>query len=233
MIYAPVSGARDGAGRGTCGKLGAKSHRLLNASDTTAIVFPGEFMSKFNGLGLHLGNLALLSTARTRAISPENPTGEPGQGARASEGTGADAARDLGPGWKVSPSIHIEPGQTVTLAHIEGSGAIQQIWMTPTGHWRHLLLRAYWDGHGDASIATPLGDFFGMGWGEYDPLNSAAVCVNPASGFNCYWEMPFKTQARITLENVSQETVTLYYQINYTLTEVEPERGAWILEMFM
>ena len=182
-------------------------------------------MSKFNGLGLHLGNLATLSTARTRAISPENPSGEPGQGARARDGTGAEAARDLGTGWKISPSIRIEPGETATLADIVGSGAIQQIWMTPTGHWRHLLLRAYWDGHPEPSIATPLGDFFGMGWGEYDPLNSLAVCVNPASGFNCYWEMPFKTRAKMTLQNISQETVTLYYQINYALTEVEPERG--------
>ncbi len=182
-------------------------------------------MSRFNGLGLHLGNLAILSNARTRAISPENPTGEPGQAGRASVGTGASAARELGVGWKVSPSIHIEPGETATLADIDGCGAIQQIWMTPTGHWRHLLLRAYWDGHSHPSIATPLGDFFAMGWCEYDPLNSLAVCVNPASGFNCYWEMPFKTQARLTLENVSQETVTLYFQINYTLTEVEPERG--------
>ena len=182
-------------------------------------------MSKFNGLGLHLGNLATLSTARSRAISPENPSGEPGQGARARDGTGAEAARDLGTGWKISPSIRIEPGETATLADIVGSGAIQQIWMTPTGHWRHLLLRAYWDGHPEPSIATPLGDFFGMGWGEYDPLNSLAVCVNPASGFNCYWEMPFQTRAKMTLQNISQETVTLYYQINYALTEVEPERG--------
>ncbi|MEZ5557471.1 MAG: glycoside hydrolase family 172 protein [Pseudomonadales bacterium] len=182
-------------------------------------------MSEFNGLGLHLGNLALLSKARSRSISPENFSGAPGAAGMATQGTGAEAARDLGQGWKISPSVHIEPGQTFTLADIEGSGAIQQIWLTPTGHWRHLILRAWWDDHSEPSVSCPLGDFFGMGWCEYDPLNSQAICVNPRSGFNSYWEMPFKRRARFTVENLSSERVTLYYQINYALTDVEPERA--------
>jgi len=182
-------------------------------------------MGDFNGLGVDLGNLARLSTAQSRSISPENFTGEPGQGGRATEGTGAAAARDLGSGWKISPSVRIEPGATFKLADIEGMGAIQQIWLTPTGSWRHLILRANWDDHPHPSIHCPLGDFFGMGWGEYDPLSSQAICVNPGSGFNSYWEMPFRTRALITLENVSEETVTVYYQINYVLTEVEPDRS--------
>ena len=62
----------------------------------------------FNGLGLHLGNLARLSNAQTRSISAENFTGEKGKGGMATEGTGAVAARELGQGWKVSPSIHIQ-----------------------------------------------------------------------------------------------------------------------------
>ena len=54
-------------------------------------------MPQFNGLGLHLGNLSLLSTAQTRSISPENFTGEKGTGGgQATEGTGASCARDLG-----------------------------------------------------------------------------------------------------------------------------------------
>ncbi len=71
-----------------------------------------------------LGNLSRLSAARTRSISAENPTGEPGRGGMATEGTGARAARDLGQGWKVSPSIAIPPHSTATLADITGAGAI-------------------------------------------------------------------------------------------------------------
>jgi hypothetical protein len=183
--------------------------------------------SGFNGLGTHLGNLARLSRARSYSISPENPTGEPGGGARATEGTGAEAARDLGPGWKISPSVRIEPGQTFELAGIDGPGAIQHIWLTPTGDWRKQILRAYWDGHPTPSVLTPLADFFAMGWCEYDPLSSLAICVNPGNAFTSYWEMPFRRQARLTLENLSEETVTLYYQISYTLTDV-PEDAAYL-----
>jgi len=74
----------------------------------------------FNGLGMHLGNLARLSNAQTRSISAENPTGARGQGGRAAEGTGAVAARELGRGWKVSPSINVAGNGVVTLADVQG-----------------------------------------------------------------------------------------------------------------
>src|SRR6185295_11287411 len=103
-------------------------------------------MAGFSGLGMNLGNLARLSNAQSRSISPENFTGEKGKGGMATEGIGAEAARDLGQGWKVSPSVFIEPGETFTLADIDGMGAIQQIWMTlALGKWRHSILRFYWD----------------------------------------------------------------------------------------
>src|SRR5438874_12979294 len=94
----------------------------------------------FNGLHLNLGNLYRLSKARTRSISPENLTGEKGRGGMATEGTGAQAARDLGQKWKVSPSVKIPGGTTFTLARIDGPGALQHIWMTPTGNWRFSIL---------------------------------------------------------------------------------------------
>ena len=72
----------------------------------------------FDGLGLSLGTLSRLSKAQTRSISPENFSGAKGQGGKAAEGTGADAARELGQGWKVSPSIHLQGNHTVTLAEI-------------------------------------------------------------------------------------------------------------------
>lgn len=185
----------------------------------------------FDGLGMHLGNLSRISDAESRSISPENFTGEPGQGGMATEGTGAEAARDLGQGWKVSPSVRIGAGETFNLADIEGPGAIQQIWMTPTGNWRFSILRVYWDDQAHPSIECPVGDFFGMGWGRYAPLSSLAVCVNPGSAFNCYWEMPFHKHCRMTLTNLDDETMVLYYQVNYTLTKV-PEDCAYFHAQF-
>jgi hypothetical protein len=177
-------------------------------------------MNSFNGLGLNLGNLSRLSAAQTRSISAENYTGAKGAAGMATEGTGANCARDLGRGWKVSPSVRIKVGETFTVADITGSGAIQQIWMTPTGPWRYSILRIYWDGQEQPSVECPVGDFFGLPWGRYSPLVSLPVCVNPGSAFNCYWEMPFRKSCRITLSNIGHEDMTLYYQVNYTLTDV-------------
>ena len=76
-----------------------------------------------------------------------------------------------------------------------------------------------------------MGDFFASGWGRYARTNSLAVCVNPGSAFNCYWEMPFRKRCRITMTNIAEEDMILYYQINYTLTEV-PEDSAYFHAQF-
>ncbi len=188
-------------------------------------------MSSFNGLGMHLGNLSRLSNARSRSLSPENFTGEKGRGGMATEGLGAKCARDLGRGWKISPAVKIAAGETFELANIEGPGAIQQIWMTPTGHYRFNILRIYWDDSPLPSVECPVGDFFACGWGKYAQVSSLAVCVNPGSAFNCYWEMPFRKRCRMTMTNIAEEDMVLYYQINYTLTEV-PEDAAYFHAQF-
>lgn len=188
-------------------------------------------MGLFNGLGMHMGNLPRLSHAKTRSISPENFTGEKGKGGMATDGTGEVHARFLGQGWKMSPSIDIESGETITLADIEGSGAIQHIWMTPTGHFRFSIIRIYWDDEEQPSVECPVGDFFACGWGEYAQVSSMAICVNPGSAFNCYWEMPFKKRCRITMENMADEKMRVYYQIDYTLTEV-PDDVAYFHAQF-
>jgi hypothetical protein len=187
----------------------------------------------FSGLGVNLSNLYRLSNARTRSISPENFTGEKGKGGMATEGTGASCARGLGQGWKVSPSIRIEPGEVRTLAEIEGPGAIQQFWLTTANlRWRDLILRVYWDGQEHPSVECPIGDFFCSGWNQFAQVTSLAVCVNPGRAFNCYWEMPFRKSARITLENRdSNDHGVVYYQINYVLTEV-PEDAAYFHAQF-
>ncbi|MEN6478520.1 MAG: glycoside hydrolase family 172 protein [Anaerolineales bacterium] len=188
-------------------------------------------MAAFNGLGMNMGNLSRLSNAQTRSISPENTTGAKGAGGMATEGLGAESARDLGRGWKISPAVRIGPGETFTLADIAGPGAIQQIWMTPTGHWRFSILRIYWDGQEQPSVECPIGDLFACGWGQYAPLSSLAVCVNPGSALNCYWEMPFREHCRMTFTNIDTEPMVLFYQINYTLTDV-PEDAAYFHAQF-
>jgi hypothetical protein len=185
----------------------------------------------FDGLGMNMGNLWRLSDAETRSISAENVTGEKGRGGMATEGTGSMASRDLGQGWKVSPSVCIEAGETFEIADIDGPGAIQQIWMTPTGRWRNSILRIYWDGEEQPAVECPVGDFFACGWGLFAPVVSMAVCVNPGSALNCYWEMPFRQRCRITMTNTGDEQMTLYYQVNYTLTRV-PEEAAYFHAQF-
>lgn len=115
--------------------------------------------SQYDGLTNSLSNIYRTSEARTYSFSPENLTGEKGKGGAAIEGTGAYASRDLGQSWKVSPSIDVKPGQTITLADIDGSGVIEHIWMTPTGNWRLSILRMYWDGESQPSVEVPVGDF--------------------------------------------------------------------------
>jgi hypothetical protein len=178
-----------------------------------------------DGLDLSLGNLYRVSKGQSRSISPENFTGEKGKAAMATEGTGKNAARELGKGWKLSPSVRIKTKTTFTLGEIQGPGCIQQIWMTPTGNWRHSILRFYWDDELTPSVECPVGDFFACGWGKYCQISSLPVCVNPGSAFNCYWPMPFHKKARITMENTDSKDMTLYYQINYTLTSVPKDAG--------
>lgn len=170
---------------------------------------------------MDLSSLYRVSNVQTRSISPENYTGAKGEGGKCplEEGISKRAARDLGTGWKVNPCVRIEAKTTFEMAYIEGSGIINHIWMTPTKRWRNTILRIYWDGEENPSVECPVGDFFCMGWNEYAQISSLAVCVNPGSAFNCYWQMPFKKSCRMTLENIAEEDMIMFYQVTYALTE--------------
>ena len=186
----------------------------------------------FNGLGMNLGNLSRLSNAETRSISAENFTGEKGKGGMATEGTGAKCARDLGQGWKVSPSVNIAAGETFTLADIEGMGAIQSMWLAGS-ICRDLIIRIYWDDQEVPSVECPWPDFFALHW-NYNgvQVNSVPVVVAPKNGCNCFWEMPFRKRCRMTMENIHPEKeLVVYCQINYTLTDV-PEECAYFHAQF-
>jgi hypothetical protein len=210
-------------------------HLFISLVFSIFVLIQAKGQSAFNGLDMNMGNLYRMSNAQTRSISPENFSGEKGKGGMArledkaerNKANASDAARDLGQGWKVNPFIIIKPGETLTLAEIDGSGAIQHIWMTPTGIWKFSIIRIYWDDETTPSVECPVGDFFAMGWNQYAPLNSLAVCVNPGSAFNCYWPMPFRKKCKITMENINdKDEMRLYYQVDYTLTNV-PDDAAY------
>lgn len=192
-------------------------------------------MIEFNGLGMNLGNLSRLSSAKSYSISAENPTGEKGKGGMSIPSESTNPARELGQGWKVTPCAMIKPGETYTLANIAGAGAIQSMWFAGFVG-RDFILRIYWDNQNTPSVECPLPDFFGLPWVSNDHfgttgplilLNSLPVCVNPNKGLNCFWEMPFRSSCKITIENLNptQEKMC-FHQINYTITEV-PDNVAY------
>jgi hypothetical protein len=188
-------------------------------------------------LGMGLSGLPLLNDWRTRSISPENPTGAKGQGGKAVPDRNnpdlaySGAAERLGQGWKVRPFVKPHAGETLTLMDVDSPGFIQHIWMATETNWagngRACVLRFYWDNEDTPSVEVPLTDFFAVGHDLFAPVNSLAVVVNPMSALNCYWPMPFRRHARITLTNESgRDLELLAYQITYAETAV-PDNAAY------
>ncbi|MEM9882002.1 MAG: glycoside hydrolase family 172 protein [Planctomycetota bacterium] len=180
-----------------------------------------------------LSTIHRLSDAESRSISPENPDGRRAGGGRHVDPS-HEPSSELGRGWKVRPCVEIGPGQSLDLADIAGPGVIQSVWMTMRGKPRLAILRANWDGQPHPSVECPLADFFASAYGtpqRFVPVVSRAVCVNPGSAYNAYWPMPFREHARLTLTNLDDAPLTLYFQINYTLTGV-PDDAAYFHATF-
>jgi hypothetical protein len=199
---------------------------------------PAAATSPLPDLGFGLGALPLLDDSETRSISPENPTGGKGQGARAVPNPSdpdlsySGPAQALGRGWKVRPFVKSKAGQTLTLMDVDGPGVIQHIWMATETNWagngRACVLRFYWDGEETPSIEVPMTDFFAVGHDLFAPVNSLAVVVNPTSALNCYWPMPFRRKARVTFSNEGEKDLALLaYQITYAKREV-PASAAYL-----
>ncbi|NLG26375.1 MAG: DUF2961 domain-containing protein [Chloroflexi bacterium] len=189
-------------------------------------------MEPFGGLHMGLGSIPLLSGARTRSISAENPNGAPGAGAQAVPGSNEPSSL-LGKGWKVRPCITLQPNSTTVLADVDGPGVIQHIWFTVApSAYRSCILRMYWDGEDTPSVEVPLGDFFANVAGQRYNVVSLPVAVNPSGGFNSYWPMPFRKHARITIENQYWDKIDgFFYQITYALDEV-PATAAYLHAQF-
>jgi hypothetical protein len=195
-------------------------------------------MNDVNVWNRGLANLPLLSGARTRSISAENPTGAPGKGGMAIPRANdpdlphANAAMDLGQRWKVRPFLKPKAGETCTLMDVKGPGIIQHIWLATETTWkgtgRGCILRFYWDGEKTPSIEVPMTDFFAVGHDEMAKVNSLPVVVNPTTALNCYWPMPFHKSARVTFTNENNRDLGLLaYQITYAETEVPTNAGTF------
>jgi len=186
-----------------------------------------------------LTSIANLGDEDTRLITAENVYGRKGGGGMAelSETPQDDvakigqrahpsaAARDLGRGWKVRPSIALPPGSITTILDLEGPGTIRHTWITTRKQsYRDLILRFYWDDESEPSVECPFGDFFCQGWNAYTPIEGLAMNVNPSMSNNCYLPMPFRRRARITVENRGPaEEPYFFYAITVGLGAVAPE----------
>lgn len=114
----------------------------------------------------------------------------------------------------------IAPGDTLTLLDETGPGVITHVWFTiasdETYHLKKLVLRAYWDGEETPSVETPVGDFFGLGLGQYVLYQSLPLQVAPNNALNSFFPMPFQRKARLTVTNEgSQKVDAFYFNIDY------------------
>ncbi len=117
-------------------------------------------------------------------------------------------------------AVPVEPGQTAKLLDVTGAGVVTHLWFTINSPYpmrlKNLVLRAWWDGEATPSIEVPIGDFFGLGLGQYFTYQSALVAVAPIKALNAYFQMPFARSARITLTNEGKvRTDSLYFAIDY------------------
>lgn len=121
----------------------------------------------------------------------------------------------------------IAPGETFTLLDFSGAGELRRFWLTiaPRNNrflHRQLILRCYWDGETTPSVEVPVGDFFGVGFGEGRDFQSAPLAVT-SGGYNCYWPMPFGKSARITVENRSRVVCDAFYYNIDLLAKAKPD----------
>ena len=181
-------------------------------------------------MDIGLSNIYKQRKAESRSLSAENFRGEKGAGGMATpENTlhkgAANCARELGQGWKLSPCLELPAGATITLMDHAGPGVIRHFWVTLDPRWyRDVILRIYWDELEMPSVECPVGDFYCNSWGKRQNILALPFNVNPSGGMNCFFPMPFKKRARITIQNVSPNSLeAFFYTINYTMEEVSSD----------
>ena len=114
----------------------------------------------------------------------------------------------------------VAPGASITVLDEAGPGQISHVWFTIADkedkHLKKIVLRMYWDGESTPSVEAPIGDFFGLGTGDYFLFESAPLSVGADKALNCFFPMPFRKHARITVTNEGSERIdALYWNIDW------------------
>jgi hypothetical protein len=109
----------------------------------------------------------------------------------------------------------LTPGAELVLLDADGPGEITHVWFTIASdelfHLKKLVLRIYWDGESTPSVETPVGDFFGLGLGDYFTYQSLPLAVGQDKALNLFFPMPFRKHARIVVTNEGRRKVDAYY----------------------
>jgi hypothetical protein len=169
-----------------------KNPKMLAAFLLSLLFVPGAFAQSYSDW---LGNLPKPKDYRLKRVSSWDRTG------------GNDDARQ------------IDPGATLTILDEPGPGIISHIWITISSpekyHLKKIVLRMYWDGESEPSVETPIGDFFGLGNGDYFMYQSLPLVVGSEKALNGFFPMPFQKSARITVTNEGEKKVdSFYYNID-------------------
>ena len=149
--------------------------------------------------GSPLGELPRIRDVRTRRISSWDQTG------------GND------------DRLHIQPGETATLADIAGAGRINHFWCTIScsqpHYLRRIVLRLRWDNESNHSVEVPIGDFFGVGHAQTAMFASLPLQMGPAEGraLSCFFPMPYSERALIEVTNQCDVQVIFYYYVDYEI----------------
>lgn len=121
----------------------------------------------------------------------------------------------------------IEPGAIKEIFNATGAGIISHIWFTiaatSPNHLKEIVLRAYWDGNAKPSVETPIGDFFGLNLNKYVIYESEYLGCSPGRSLNCYFSMPYRKAARLTVTNESDQPIRAFYSnIDYMAVNALP-----------
>ncbi len=166
--------------------------------------------------GAPLAGLATLKPGRTMRASSSDPNWRTGNG----------------------DCRHIKPGETFVIADLEGPGVINHIWNTiapgERGYSKLYVIRMYWDGEAQPSVEAPIGDFFVVGHGMDRSMNSLPVRVtSEGRARNCYWPMPFRKSARITVTNEGREPLqALFWYVDWQQLPELPENAPYFHAMY-
>ena len=124
-------------------------------------------------------------------------------------------------------AVPVEPGASATILQVTGAGVVTHLWFTINSedrmHLKNLVLRAWWDGEATPSVEVPIGDFFGLGLGEYFVYQSSLLAVAPVKALNAYFQMPFANGAKLTVANEGKvRTDNLYFAVDYVALDSLP-----------